>query len=76
MLHYIILSTFATLHCRWGVAQQVIRLKATRRTDDHWRRCDKISLGLTGAFYVGNEWVAGGCWGLLGLLLIVTGDYY
>ena len=30
---------------------------------------------LTGAFYVGNGWVAGGCWGLLGVAgLIITSD--
>ena len=30
---------------------------------------------LTGAFYVGNGWVAGGCWGLLGVAgMIIDSD--
>ena len=32
-------------------------------------------LFLTGAFYVGNGWVAGGCWGLLGWLALVIMDH-
>ena len=45
---------------------------ATTWSDRMVQMMNQIFQSLTGAFYVGNGWVAGGCWGLLGWLLIVS----